>query len=204
MINAKDQVNVSPHALLKSSNLLKEKQSQKKSGNASSVAHASTHVPTTPLNTAPVNPPHHIGFSMEKEPIEIYLVTSWPVDDIVQLYKAGGWWKDTYDKAGIPALIAGSYSFVVAIDKKTGKTVGMGRTISDGVSDAYIQDLVVLTSYRTKGIGKKIVQKLIDHCLSKGIVWIGLIAEPGSNQFYTSLGFTIMEHHIPMLFKREK
>lgn len=141
---------------------------------------------------------------MEKEQIEIRLVTSWEADDIVELYKAGGWWKDTYDTAGIPALIAGSLAFIVAIDEKTRKTVGMGRAISDGVSDAYIQDLVVITSYRGKNIGKKIVQQLIEYCLSKGIVWIGLIAEPGSSRFYTSLGFTTMEQHIPMRYTKEK
>jgi ribosomal protein S18 acetylase RimI-like enzyme len=80
----------------------------------------------------------------------------------------------------------------------------MGRVISDGVSDAYIQDLVVLPTYRSQSIGKKIAQKLIEFCQSKGIVWIGLIAEPGSSQFYTSLGFTTMENHIPMLYKMEK
>jgi len=141
---------------------------------------------------------------MEKKQIEIRLVTSWPADDIVELYKAGGWWKDTYDIAGIPALIAGSLAFIVAIDEKTGKTVGMGRAISDGVSDAYIQDLVVTASYRGKNIGKKIVHQLIEYCLSKGIIWIGLIAEPGSSQFYTSLGFTTMEQHIPMRYTKEK
>jgi phage terminase large subunit-like protein len=56
----------------------------------------------------------------------------------------------------------------------------------------------------SKLVGKKIAQKLIEFCQSKGIVWIGLIAEPGSSQFYTSLGFTTMENHIPMLYKMEK
>jgi ribosomal protein S18 acetylase RimI-like enzyme len=80
----------------------------------------------------------------------------------------------------------------------------MGRVLSDGVSDAYIQDLVVLPVYRGQSIGKKIAQKLIDFCLSKGITWIGLIAEPGSSKFYTTLGFKTMDQHIPMLFTREK
>jgi len=141
---------------------------------------------------------------MEKKQIEIQLITTWPAEEIVQLYKAGGWWKDTYDTAGIPQLITGSFAFAVAVDRNTGKTLGMGRVISDGVSDAYIQDLVVLPPFRSQSIGKKIAQKLIDFCLAKGIVWIGLIAEPGSSAFYTALGFTTMEQHIPMLYKTEK
>jgi len=134
-------------------------------------------------------------------------VTACPVeieDEIILLYKDAGWWKDTYDKAGIPHLIAGSFAFAVAVDKKTGKSIGMGRVLSDGVSDAYIQDLVVLTSYRGQNLGKKIAQILIDFCISKGIQWIGLVAEPGSSLFYTTLGFKPMKNHIPMLYTMEK
>jgi GNAT superfamily N-acetyltransferase len=141
---------------------------------------------------------------MEEESVEIRLVTSWSIEDIVQLYKEAGWWKNTYDPAGIPALIVGSFAFAVAVDTITGKTVGMGRTISDGVSDAYIQDVVVLSTYRGRNIGKKIIQTLLDVCRSKGIVWIGLIAEPGSGSFYNTLGFSIMDQHIPMRYTKEE
>ncbi len=140
---------------------------------------------------------------MEETDIQIRFVHSWPEDEIVKLYKSGGWWKDSYELSGIPALIAGSYAFVVAIDTKTAITIGMGRVLSDGVSDAYIQDLVVLPEYRGKNIGKKIVSTLINHMTSKGITWIGLIAEPGSDQFYKTLGFTPMEGYIPMLHSKE-
>ncbi len=141
---------------------------------------------------------------MEKKQIEIHLVDAWPEDEIVALYKAAGWWKDSYDKAGIPQLIAGSFAFVVAIDEKTGKAIGMGRVLSDGVSDAYIQDVVILAPHRGQNLGKKIVQTLIDFCVVKGIQWIGLIAEPGSSTFYTSIGFKPMELYIPMLYTMEK
>jgi aralkylamine N-acetyltransferase len=140
---------------------------------------------------------------MEKKLIDIQFVDAWPEDEIIALYKIAGWWKDAYDKAEIPQLIAGSFVFAVVIDKKTEKAIGMGRVLSDGISDAYIQDLMILPSYRGQNIGKKLVRALIDHCFSKGILWIGLIAEPGSDQFYTTLGFKPMEHHVPMLYSRE-
>lgn len=141
---------------------------------------------------------------MQKKQIEIRLVKSWPEDEIILLYKAAGWWKDTYEKTGIHQLITGSFTFAVAVDQKTGKAIGMGRILSDGISDAYIQDVVILQTYRGQNLGKKIVKTLIDFCVSKGIQWIGLIAEPGSSQFYTTLGFSPMDHHIPMLYTTEK
>jgi GNAT superfamily N-acetyltransferase len=76
----------------------------------------------------------------------------------------------------------------------------MGRVISDGVSDGYIQDLVVMPEYRGTGIGAQIVSKLVKKCLEMGVSWIGLIAEPGTEKFYMSLGFSPMDRHIPLLF----
>gem|GEM_PF-4414770 len=80
--------------------------------------------------------------------VSIALVHSWDPQEIVLLYRAGGWWKDEYDPAEIPGLIRGSFAFAVAVEEESGRAVGMGRVISDGVSDAYIQDLVVLPEYR--------------------------------------------------------
>jgi aralkylamine N-acetyltransferase len=92
--------------------------------------------------------------------ISVQLVHSWDKIEIANLYRAGGWWKEEYDPDELPRLIQGSFLFAVAVDKKTGRAIGMGRVISDGVSDGYIQDLVVLPENGNRysdrfNIGKK-------------------------------------------------
>lgn len=135
--------------------------------------------------------------------VEIKFIDIWSKDEIVNLYKAGGWWKENYDSSGIKNLIKGSYAFAVAIDKQSEKAIGMGRIISDGVSDAYFQDIVILPKYRNKGIGKKIVEALLERCISVGILWVGLIAEPDQDDFYSSLGFKPMKKYVPMKYESE-
>ncbi len=132
--------------------------------------------------------------------IVVRLVETWDQDEIVQLYHAGGWWKDEYDPATIPDLIRKSFAFAIAVDSRTGRAVGMGRVISDGISDGYIQDLVVLPACRKKGVGKEIVATLVRKCTESGITWIGLIAEPDTEEFYLPLGFHRMQGHIPLLW----
>jgi len=135
--------------------------------------------------------------------IQVSLVKSWETAEIVFLYKTGGWWKDTYNPAEIPRLIMGSFAFAVAADTNW-HAIGMGRAISDGVSDAYIQDLVILPEYQGRGIGTQILSVLIKHCKQAGLSWIGLIAEPDSEEFYVPLGFERMPGHIPMIFRSEQ
>ena len=79
----------------------------------------------------------------------------------------------------------------------------MGRVISDGVSDGYIQDLVVLPEYRKTGVGRQIVATLVNKCVEPGISWIGLIAEPDTEKFYLPSGFHPMEGHTPLIFRRD-
>jgi len=140
---------------------------------------------------------------MTCDEIRISCVRSWDTEEIVALYRAGGWWKEEYDPAETPGLIRGSFAFAVAVDEKSGRAVGMGRVISDGISDAYIQDLVVLPEYQKKGLGKALLLALLDACRAAGISWIALVAEPGSEPFYRALGFSPMEGHIPLIYRGE-
>jgi GNAT superfamily N-acetyltransferase len=135
--------------------------------------------------------------------IAIRLVKTWDEVDIVNLYRAGGWWKEEYNQRELPRLIRGSFLFVVAVDVKTGHAVGMGRVISDGVSDGYIQDLVVLPEYRKTGIGARIISTLVKKCVERGISWIGIIAEPDTEKFYLPFGFHPMEGHVPLKFRSD-
>jgi ribosomal protein S18 acetylase RimI-like enzyme len=136
--------------------------------------------------------------------IAIQLVHAWDVDEIADLYRVGGWWKEEYDPEELPSLIRGSFLFAVAADLKTGHAVGMGRVISDGVSDGYIQDLVVLPDYREKGIGTKILSILVKKSVESGISWLGLIAEPGTENFYLPSGFYPMKGYTPLIFRSDE
>jgi len=138
-----------------------------------------------------------------KNEIRIDLVSSWPEEQIMQLYKAAGWWKEWMDGQRIGKLIGGSFLFAVAISLSNGRAVGMGRVISDGIEDAYIQDLMVFDHWRRQGVGGMILARLLAECKSRKISWIGIIAEPGKEDFYRSLGFAAMPGHIPMLYKED-
>jgi len=138
--------------------------------------------------------------AVDGDGIDVHLVKIWDNDDIRSLYREAGWWKEEWDPAHLNLLIAGSLAFAVAVDRETGSAVAMGRVISDGSSDAYIQDLVVKSEYRDSGIGRKILTTLVTYCKARGITWIALIAEPGTEQFYVPSGFERMEGSVPMIF----
>jgi len=135
--------------------------------------------------------------------VEFETVTSAPTEEIVELYKSAGWWQESPEaRAVIPSMIRGSLCFMVA-RALDGRIIGMGRVISDGWSDAYIQDVTVLRPYRGRGIGRELIRRLIQFCIERKIGWIGLIAEPGTQKFYESLGFRPLINYQPMLYGRQ-
>jgi aralkylamine N-acetyltransferase len=131
--------------------------------------------------------------------LELRFVSSWSDDQIVELYRSAGWWKEEYDRSHLARMIQGSFAFVVVV--LDGRAIAMGRVISDGASDAYIQDLVTLPEHRGKGIGKAMLVALRDRCRDAGILWIGLVAEPGTQAFYHSEGFGALEGYTPMKYE---
>lgn len=137
---------------------------------------------------------------MNNDDITVLIVTAWDAEEIAALYQSAGWWDAKADPETVfPPLFRGSFAVVVAHDKNN-RAVGMGRVISDGVSDAYLQDVTVAPEYRGQGIGKRIIALLVTTCLCAGVDWIALVAEPGINTFYETLGFTAMKDYIPMKY----
>jgi ribosomal protein S18 acetylase RimI-like enzyme len=132
--------------------------------------------------------------------VEYEAVSSAPVEEIVALYKSAGWWQESPEaRSVIPAMIRGSFCFMVA-RSLDGHIIGMARVISDGCSDAYIQDVTVLDAYRGQGIGSELVRRLTKFCLSRKIGWIGLVSEPGTQSLYEELGYGPLVGYQPMLY----
>jgi spermidine synthase len=127
--------------------------------------------------------------------------TAGQLDGILALYRMQGWWGPSGERdpemAG--AMIRGSHCFAVA--EAEGRIIGMGRALSDGVSDAYIQDVVVDPAFRGRGIGSRIVEDLVHRLRHDGIDWIGLGAEAGTYDFYRKAGFTELPGCLVMLKK---
>ena len=68
-----------------------------------------------------------------------------------------------------------------------GKVIGMGRLVGDGAMYWYLQEIIVLQEYQGKGIGKSIVNRLIEHIKSEAVpgtkIEIGLTAVKGKSRF---------------------
>jgi GNAT superfamily N-acetyltransferase len=77
-----------------------------------------------------------------------------------------------------------SYRYVTAWEADI--IIGAGRMISDGECYGWIHDMSVLASCRKQGIGRLIVEKLLEG--NEGLL-VGLTSSFEAVDFYTKLGF---------------
>lgn len=68
-----------------------------------------------------------------------------------------------------------------------GQLVAAGRALADGADCSYICDVAVLPSHQGTGLGKAVVQRLLDD--SKDHQKVILYSVPGKEPFYRKLGF---------------
>ena len=83
-------------------------------------------------------------------------------------------------------------TFLVVV-RDEGKAIAMGRALFDYGYTAYIGDVIVKPEYQGKGIGKTIVEKLINYVMNAAepedrIMFI-LGAAKGKEGFYEKIGF---------------
>lgn len=112
-------------------------------------------------------------------------------EDFIRLKMAAGFIERPLEQA--EKAVKNSLFNVTAICG--GKVVGMGRLVGDGAMYWYLQEIIVQPEYQGKGIGKSIVNRLLEHIRSAAIpgtiIDIGLTAVKGKEPFYEKFGFTV-------------
>jgi GNAT superfamily N-acetyltransferase len=76
---------------------------------------------------------------------------------------------------------------VVGIYDGDGATVGFARAISDGVGLAYLADVYVLDSVRGRGLGKQLLQFMIDDGPGRNFRW--MLHTSDAHGLYEKYGF---------------
>lgn len=116
-----------------------------------------------------------------------------------QLYQSTGWDADGYwSKELLAKALANSWHVESVYAGDT--LVGSGRIVSDGFMQCLICEMVILPDYRGQGLGKAIMQRLLDHCKAQNIRWVQLSCAKGKQGFYQQFGFQARDADAPGMF----
>ncbi|MFJ7466958.1 GNAT family N-acetyltransferase [Peribacillus frigoritolerans] len=110
------------------------------------------------------------------------------LDDFKYLCSSVGW--EDYMNFDVAETSIKNSIFSVTV-RDSHKVIGMGRIVGDGAIYYYIQDIVVHPGYQGKGIGKEIMNALVEYLKENAPdkAFVGLFASEGKGGFYEKYDF---------------
>lgn len=121
-------------------------------------------------------------------------------EQFVELHEASGLIKSKkgkYTREQLYQAAENSWYHVSLYDEA--QLIAFGRMISDGVYQSLICDVMVNPNYQKQGLGKQIIEELVDKCKESGIQSIQLFSAKGKQLFYKKLGFEERELDAPAM-----
>lgn len=113
--------------------------------------------------------------------------------EALALYDAVGWSAYTREPERLRRTLGGSHLVITARDDD-GTLLGLVRTVSDGESICYVQDILVHPAAQRRGVGRALlreVQERYRHCMFVALTTDaeGTVDAESSHPFYRSMGF---------------
>lgn len=106
---------------------------------------------------------------------------------VINLYSAVGWTTYSENPAELKLAIGSSSKVFIAIEND--KLVGLIRSLSDNVAIHYLQDILVEPTSHRKGIGKKLLESMLDHYKNVRTHMLLTDDEDKQRKFYESFGY---------------
>ncbi|HAT4162258.1 GNAT family N-acetyltransferase [Clostridium perfringens] len=113
------------------------------------------------------------------------------VEDILYLYNDVGWSSYTKDIDSLIKSIKNSLKVISVWDKDL--LVGLIRVVGDGHSIIYIQDILILQKYQNRGIGKSLIEIILDKYKNVRQKVLLTDKEEKNILFYKKVGFSMAE-----------
>ena len=105
------------------------------------------------------------GYELDDDPERIDPGAVWA------FLSTDAYWGRWRSRSDVEAQLASAWRVVGVYETATGRQVGFARAISDGVAFAYLADVFIVAPARGAGLGKELVEAMIDRGPGAGFRW---------------------------------
>ena len=120
-------------------------------------------------------------FELDDDPTRIQREVVW------EWLSAHAYWGRWRTRDDVEKQIEGAWRVVGAYRVDTGELVGFARASSDDIGFAYLADVFVLDEHRGHGLGKRLMQLMIDDGPGRDFRWVLFTSD--AHGLYEQFGF---------------
>lgn len=117
-------------------------------------------------------------------------LSSSQIDELEILYE-DLWAAEKRQRSDIEKMLKGSDLIVAMVHGE--ELIGFARVLTDGVYKAFIYDVVIKREYRKRGLGKALINEVLNNELLMNVEHIELYCPEKYGDFYEELGFVKRE-----------
>ena len=123
------------------------------------------------------------------------------IKQLKELFEQNSFWATNRSSRQIKSMLWKSDVVISLWDEQ--KMIGFGRATTDGVFRSVLWDIVINKEEQGKGLGRLIVDRLID-CPNIGNTEKIYLMTTNEVEFYTQIGFKQIKHQNLMLYEKNK
>lgn len=109
--------------------------------------------------------------------------------DLMELYRHE-WWTNQRHEADVARMLQHTDLVIGVRTDPEGQLVGFTRVLTDRVFKALIFDVIVAEAHRRSGLGRRLIDHVLNHSMLADVRHIELYCKPELIPFYERWGFT--------------
>jgi predicted GNAT family N-acyltransferase len=122
------------------------------------------------------------------------------INDLYVLYQ-NEWWTAKRTRKEIKTMLRHT-DIIIGIINKKGKLIGFARVLTDRIYKAEIYDVIVHPKYRDKGLGRVLMDAILQHKKLRKVQQFNLQCLPEMVGYYEQWGFAGQGNLIYMRYSR--
>ncbi|MDH5682663.1 MAG: GNAT family N-acetyltransferase [Spirochaetota bacterium] len=128
----------------------------------------------------------------------IHSLSQEQIEDLYSFYPYE-WWTEGRELSKVKVMLDHSDELFAITDSEKNKLVAFARVLTDYVFKAIVLDLIVEKSYRQRGLGKMLMENILNHPNLRQVGNIELYCREDMIDFYEVFGFREMSKEICLL-----
>lgn len=124
--------------------------------------------------------------------MDVQFAASLTDDQVVELHQLfqGEWWTKGRSLEDTRRMLEHSDLVFAGTDPETGRLIAFARVLTDRTFKAFVFDVIVAPEHRDRGLGGRIVERILEHPYLASVKHFELYCLPELVPFYERWGFS--------------